>query len=75
MKNYLIGEINQFKLMNNKHRKCCRDMNYVDHLFVAVSTITGCVSILAFAFLVCIPTGITSTAIRLKTYAITARIT
>ena len=35
---------------------------------------TGCISIFTFASLVCIPIGITSSAIGLKIYAITAAI-
>ena len=61
--------------MSKKHKKCCRVLNYVDHLFIVISTITGCVSISAFASLVGIPIGITSSATRSKTCPITARIT
>ena len=49
-------------------------MNYIDHLLIVISTITGYASIYAFAFLVDIPIGITSSAIRLKVYAITPEI-
>ena len=41
---------------------------------VLVSTVTGCVSISAFASLVCVPFGITSSAVGLKICAITAGI-
>ena len=44
----------------------CRVLNYIDHLLIVISTITGCVSISAFASLVGIPTGIMSSAIGLK---------
>ena len=46
-------------------------MNYIDHYFIAVCTITGCVSIFDFAFLVGIPIGITCSAIGLKICVIT----
>ena len=49
-------------------------MNDIDHLLIVISIITGCVSISAFASLVGIPIGITSSAIGLKICAITAPI-
>ena len=57
--------------MNKKHKKICRILDYMEHLLIAVSPITGCVSIPAFASLVGISTGITSSAIRLKICVIT----
>ena len=60
--------------MSEKHKKFCRVLNYIDHLLSVISTITGCVSISAFAPLVSIPLGITSSAIGLKICAITAGI-
>ena len=71
---YLIEEINQNELMSKKHKKVCRVLNYIDHLFIVISTITGCVSISDFAFLVRIPTEITSSAIELTICGITAEI-
>ena len=53
--NHLIEEINQNKLMSKKHEKSCKVLNYIDHLLIAISTITGYVSISAFASLVGIP--------------------
>ena len=47
-------------------------MNYVDHLLIVISTITGCVFISAFASLVGTPIGIPSSAIWLTICAITA---
>ena len=44
------------------------------HLLVFVLTVTGCVSISAFASLVCIPVGITSSAVGTKIFAVTAEI-
>ena len=43
-------------------------------MLVLVSTVTGCVSISVFASLVGVPVGITSSAIGIKTQAITAGI-
>ena len=73
-RNYSIEEINQNELMSKKHKKVYRVLNYIDHLLILVSTVPGCVSISAFASLVCIPIGITSSAIRLKHFVITAGI-
>ena len=52
--------------MSKKHKKVCKVLNYIEHSLIAISTITGCVSIFAFAFLVGIPVGITSSPIALK---------
>ena len=49
--NHLIEEINQNKLMSKKHKKVCRVLNYIDHSLIVISTITGSVSISAFASL------------------------
>ena len=49
-------------------------MNYIEHLLVSISTVTGCVSISAFVFLVGIPIGITSSVIGLKCCVTTAGI-
>ena len=60
--------------MCKKHKKVCRLLNYIEHSLIAISTITGCVSISAFASLVGVPIGITSFAIGLKICVITAGI-
>ena len=60
--------------MSKKHKKVCRVLNYIDHFLIVISTITGSVSISAFASLVGIPIGITSSAIGLNICAITAGI-
>ena len=58
--------------MSKKHKKVCRILNYFEHLLVLASTVTGSVSISGFASLVNIPVGITSSAIGLKIFVITA---
>ena len=73
-RNYLIENQNQNKLMSKKHKKVYRVLNYIEHLLILISTVTRCVSISSFAFLVGIPIGITSSAIGLKICAITAGI-
>ena len=73
IRNYLIEEINQNKSMSKKDKKVLI-WNYTDHSVIVISTITGCVSISAFASILGIPIGITSSAIGLKICAITAGI-
>ena len=49
-------------------------MNYAEHLLILASTFNGCVSFSAFASVVGIPVVITSCAVGLKIYVITAGI-
>ena len=64
--------------MSKKHEKVLyyfvRGLNYIEHLLISMSAVTGCVSISAFASLVGIPVGITSYAVGLKICVITAGI-
>ena len=60
--------------MSKKHEKVGLILNYIEHFLILGSTITGCVSISAFASLVGIPIGITSSAIGLKICARTTSI-
>ena len=66
IRNYLIEEINQNKLMSKKHKKICTTLNYSVDLFILASALTEYVSISAFASLVGILRGITSSAVILK---------
>ena len=60
--------------MGEKYKKTCKYLNYVLHLLILLSTDTGCVSISAFVSLVCVPVGITSSAVGINICAITAGI-
>ena len=60
--------------MSKKHKKVCRVLNYIEHLLIVVSAVSGSVSIFAFASLVAIPIEITIFAIGLKICVITAGI-
>ena len=60
--------------MSKNHKNVCRLLNYIEHSLIAFSTITGCVSISAFASLVRIPIGIASSTIGLKICVITTGI-
>ena len=73
-RNYLIEEINRNELMSKKHKKVCTTLNYIEHFLILASTITGCISISAFASSFGIPVGITSSVIGLKIYAIVSGI-
>ena len=66
----MIEERNE--LMSQKHKKVCRVSNYIYHSLIVTSTITGCVFLSAFPSLVGIPIDITSSAVGLKIYVITA---
>ena len=69
-----VEQQNRNELVSKKHKKICKTLNYIEHFLILGSTITGCVSISAFASLVGIPIGITSSAIGLKICTITAGI-
>ena len=73
-RNYLTDKTNRNELMSKKHKNVSTTVIYIEHFLILGSTITGCVSISAFAFLVGIPIGITGSAIRLNICAITAAI-
>ena len=71
---YFREEIEQSELMNRKQKKVCITLNYIEHFLILASTITGCISIFAFAFLLVITIGVTRSAIGLKICAIAAEI-
>ena len=73
-RNYFLEEIKQNDLMNKKHKKVCTTLNDIEQFLILASTITGCISISAFASLTDISIGITSSAIGLKICAITVGI-
>ena len=74
VRNYFIEVIKQNELVSKKHKKACRFFNYIEHLIILISTVSGYVSISAFASLVGIPIGNTIYAIGLNICVITARI-
>ena len=71
-RNYFLEEIEQNELISENYKKICATLNYIQHFLILASTITGCISISAFASLLGIPIGITSSAIGLKICAIAA---
>ena len=73
-RNYFLEEIKQNELMNDKVKKACRDLNYFKHFLIFISAVSQCVSISAFPSLVDVPVDISSSAIGIKIYSITAGI-
>ena len=63
-------EIKQNELNSKKHKQVCATLNYVEYFLILASTVTGSISISAFASLIGIPIGIINSAIRLKICAI-----
>ena len=62
-RNYLLDEIKHNDLMSEKYKKTRKYLNYVENLLILSSAITGYVSISAFASLVDINVGITSSSV------------
>ena len=42
-RNYFLEEIKQNELMSRKHKKVCTTLNYIQHFFISVSAVTGCI--------------------------------
>ena len=74
LKDYFLEKIEQNELMSKKYKKVCTTLSHIEHFVILASIITGCISISAFASLLGLPIGITSSVIELKTCAITAGI-
>ena len=50
--NYFLEEIEQNKLMHEKHKKVCIiTLSYIEHVLILVSKITRCISISVFVSL------------------------
>ena len=60
----------QNELVINKHKKVSTTLNCIEHCLISASAVNGCILISAFASLLGIPIGITSSAIGLKTCAV-----
>ena len=73
-RNYLLEETKHNDLVNEKYKNTFKYLNYVEFFLILASTITGCVLISRFTWLVGVLVGITSSAVRLKVCAITAGI-
>ena len=71
---YHLEEIKYNYLISRKYKKTCKYFNYVENLLILVSTVTGCVSISAFASLVCVRIGILISAVGLIIWTIITEI-
>ena len=60
--------------MSKKLKTICGVSNYIEDSLIAISAITGCVSVSAFASFFGIPIGIKSSAIGLKVCVMTVEI-
>ena len=60
--------------MSKKLKMICGVSNYIEDSLTAISAITGCVSVSAFASFFGIPVGITSSAIGLKVFVMSVGI-
>ena len=58
--------------MSKKHREVCTNWKYIEHFLVLASAVTGYISISAFASVLGIPIGITSSSIELSIFTIPA---
>ena len=52
--------------MSESYKKTYKYLNYTKLLLILISAITSCVSISAFASLVCVPVGAASSAVGIK---------
>ena len=73
-RNYFLEEIKQKELMSRNHKKVYTTLNYIEHSIILASTITGCISISAFASVLSIPIRITGSSRGLEICVITAEI-
>ena len=69
-----MEKVKHNEILSKKQKKTCRNLNYTENLLVLVSTVTGCVSVFAFASLVGVPLAITSSAVTIKACVTTAGI-
>ena len=60
--------------MSKKHKKTCRILNYINHLLIVTTKITGFITILLFVFLVGISIGNADSVINFLKCVITAAI-
>ena len=61
-RNYFLEETNQIELTSRKQKKVCSTPNYIEHVLILASTVTGCISISSFPSLFGILIGIMSYA-------------
>ena len=67
-------EFFSLKKQTKKHKRFSATLNYIKQLLTLTSVVAGCVSISAFASMVVILIGITSSAVGLRMCAVNAEI-
>ena len=60
--------------MSKKHKNVCTTLNYIEYFLILAFTIIGCISISVVTSMLGIPMRITSSAVGLEIFAITARV-
>ena len=58
--------------MSKKYKKTWKYLNYIKKMLISAWKITACVLISKIASLICVPVGITSFAVGIKIFAVTA---
>ena len=58
-----LEEIEQNELVSREHKIVCTTLNYIEHFPDLDFAVTACISISAFASLLGIPIGITTSAV------------
>ena len=74
LKKLFNWKISQNELISKKHKKIDRVLNYIEHLLILISAVSGCVSISAFASLADTFIGIVSSVTGLNICVITTGI-
>ena len=74
MKQIIFQQKIKHQLISKKHKKICTTLNYIEYLLILTAAVAGCVFNFYLASLLGIPIGITSSAVGLKIYTITAEI-
>ena len=49
--NHFVKEIQRNELISKKHKKVCTTLNYIEHLLILASAISGCILISALVYL------------------------
>ena len=73
-RNCFLEEKEQNELMSRNHKNVCTTLNYIEHFLILTSAFTVSISVSAFASLIGIPLGITSSEIGLQIFVIAAGI-
>ena len=64
--NCFIKEIEQNELLNNKNKKICTTLNYIEHFLTLVFAVAVCISISTFGSLVDVSKGVMGSPDRIK---------